>query len=325
MQLSIASKEQKIGKLEKDKSNIDYQFEKSLKILQDKKTELQAKLHVFDPFSTTMQSAKSPESEARDFLTAGKYLSQTKPQDEQLREVLNEIDQKIGQQIEEKEQESKTMQLLHKQIQEAKDCFTSAYRHYKTIKKEAEDRDRHSALGQGSFLHDLYEQTVSRDELLSNMPHCFSSEKKGPGHLLEQFVSFSQQSAATPFKQVDSVINANPYSCYSPLPERSVLAATCNKENQYSREDGRSSSKKSCRPELRTFSDYSRQIQQNLNAATGSCSTKEQRGAPRAGNGSADEELPLSEGRGANAVSSKTFKSLISPYQPLGQPSASQA
>lgn len=115
-----------------------------------------------------------------------------KLQDEQLREVLDGIDRKIGQQIEEKELESKKMQLLHKQIQEAKDCFTSAYRHYKTIKKEAEDRDRQSVLGQGSLLHDLNDQMVSKEELLSNMPHCFSSEKKGPSHNLEQFVSFSQ-------------------------------------------------------------------------------------------------------------------------------------
>jgi hypothetical protein len=57
-------------------------------------------------------------------------------EDDQLRDVLDDIDLKIGQAIEDKERESRQMKNLQKQIKEAKETFTSAYKSYKSLKTE---------------------------------------------------------------------------------------------------------------------------------------------------------------------------------------------
>jgi hypothetical protein len=56
-------------------------------------------------------------------------------EDEHLRKVLDSIDIKIGQAIEEKEQDSVKLHVIHRQIKEAKDSFTCAYKSYKSLKK----------------------------------------------------------------------------------------------------------------------------------------------------------------------------------------------
>lgn len=57
-------------------------------------------------------------------------------EDEQIRRILDSIDVKIGQVIEEKEQDNLNMQLLQSQLTEAKDGFSSAYRSYKLLKQK---------------------------------------------------------------------------------------------------------------------------------------------------------------------------------------------
>ena len=52
-------------------------------------------------------------------------------EDEHLRKVLDDIDIKIGQSIEDKEKDNKKLRLLQRQLQEAKDSFTYAYKHLK--------------------------------------------------------------------------------------------------------------------------------------------------------------------------------------------------
>lgn len=49
-------------------------------------------------------------------------------QDDQLRKVLDDIDLKIGQAIEEKEAKNEKLKLLHNHTREAKDSFTQAYK-----------------------------------------------------------------------------------------------------------------------------------------------------------------------------------------------------
>ena len=54
--------------------------------------------------------------------------SQVPMQDDQLRKVLDDIDLKIGQAIEEKEAKNEKLKLLYSHTREAKDSFTQAYK-----------------------------------------------------------------------------------------------------------------------------------------------------------------------------------------------------
>lgn len=79
------------------------------------------------------------------------------------------------------------------QIQVAKEGFTSAYKHYKAIKRDSDGaRLRQEEATRLNKFNQLNEQmTVSKGELLSNMPQCmFSSDKKSG--IEGQFISFSQ-------------------------------------------------------------------------------------------------------------------------------------
>lgn len=128
--IQVEIREQRLGKLENDKATLQNQFDTSLKILKEKRNELLTKLRIFDPYASSLNSSKSSNAVNSD--------NDDNRQDQQIRHILDSIDFKIGRAIDEKESESVQMQIMQKQIQEAKDCFTNAYKHYKAIKKEAD-------------------------------------------------------------------------------------------------------------------------------------------------------------------------------------------
>jgi hypothetical protein len=109
-----------------------------MSILTDEQNKIKMRHYHLDPLSSIQASQRSNVSKVSEDLTAH-------PEDEKLREVLDEIDVKIGQAIEEKECEYKEMQLLQKQIREAKDCFTNAYKQYKAIRNADKEVDEYAS------------------------------------------------------------------------------------------------------------------------------------------------------------------------------------
>jgi hypothetical protein len=96
----------------------------------------------YDPFNATGISSFSNTlsnlgtDEAKDENTGEREANRIPTlEDENIRKVLDSIDIKIGQAIEEKEEDISKMHVIQRQITEAKDSFTNAYKSYKALKK----------------------------------------------------------------------------------------------------------------------------------------------------------------------------------------------
>ena len=119
--------------IEEIRSKLQTAFAQKQDELVQSKLLVQKRQHYFDPLNSTGSSNQINNEE-----NVGAQIKDREAhlEDEQIRRILDSIDIKIGQVIEDKEQDNLNMQLLHAQLAEAKDGFSSAYRSYKLLKQK---------------------------------------------------------------------------------------------------------------------------------------------------------------------------------------------
>ena len=201
----------KLEDFQNRKANLMDQNAMTVAILTEQQNKIRMRHYHLDPMSQLAASQRSGMSQG------GLSDEVQHPEDEKLRQVLDEIDIKIGQSIEEKELEQKSTQLLQKQIKEAKDCFTNAYKQYQAIRQA--DSGAHGEPSSARFNDQAQGSKNSVESVREKMKHMINDQyssidyrnslgEKGPLPN-DQFMSFSQNSITTPFKQVDNLIYAD--------------------------------------------------------------------------------------------------------------------
>lgn len=114
-------------KLESDYSEV-------LEKMATRKAEMRKQKSKYDPLNDTAVSHMSGIRQMANEIHSEREDS-TDLEDEHLRKVLDSIDIKIGQSIEEKEQDGIKINRIIRDIKEAKDSFTNAYKSYKALKQ----------------------------------------------------------------------------------------------------------------------------------------------------------------------------------------------
>lgn len=97
--------------LESNSKNLQQQFDKSIQILREKKQELHSKLTILDSYANSLNCSRDSLHVENDSPTEDEVR-----QDHQIRQVLDSIDLKIGQVIEDQETECQEMQIMQKTI-----------------------------------------------------------------------------------------------------------------------------------------------------------------------------------------------------------------
>lgn len=146
----IAHEQEKLNTINKAKDKLDQDYQQINQKVLENKNKASTILSVLDPLNVNVDSnpykdddkhrfgqndAVNAENNENTNENSQSHKSNVNtPQvleDEHLRKVLDDIDIKIGQSIEDKEKDNKKLRLLQRQLQEAKDSFTYAYKHLK--------------------------------------------------------------------------------------------------------------------------------------------------------------------------------------------------